>query len=157
MPAPYAAIACFIEDGVASDAALAEAAALRALSSGELRVVHVLSRSLWLTGPFGETPGPVEFARAATGWLEDRVRGLPDATARPAGGRACAHRLRLRRPRGVDLIVAAAHRGVVERAMLGSFAAYVAYHAPCPVLLVHPPAAAVAQEDPDARAEAAGP
>jgi nucleotide-binding universal stress UspA family protein len=37
--------------------------------------------------------------------------------------------------------VAAAHRGLVERAMLGGFAAYVAYHAPCPVLLVHPPEA----------------
>jgi nucleotide-binding universal stress UspA family protein len=157
MPAPYATIACFIEDGAASDAALAEAAALRALSSGELRVVHVLSRSLWLTGPFGETPGPVEFARAATGWLEDRVRGLPDATPVLLEGApaptACDYAVQ----EGVDLIVAAAHRGVVERAMLGSFAAYVAYHAPCPVLLVHPPAAAVAQEDPDARAEAAGP
>ncbi|HSJ73798.1 MAG TPA: universal stress protein, partial [Miltoncostaeaceae bacterium] len=39
---------------------------------------------------------------------------------------------------GIDLLVAAAHRGLVERAMLGGFAAYVAYHAPCPVLLVHP-------------------
>ena len=43
------------------------------------------------------------------------------------------------RASGADLIVAAAHRGIVDRTMLGSFAAYVGYHAPCPVLLVHPP------------------
>ena len=42
----------------------------------------------------------------------------------------------------IDLIVGSAHRGVVARTMLGGFAGYVAYHAPCPVLLVHPTAAA---------------
>jgi len=38
----------------------------------------------------------------------------------------------------VDIMVAATHRGLVERALLGSFASYVAHHAPCPVFLVPP-------------------
>lgn len=41
-----------------------------------------------------------------------------------------------------DLIVAASHRGLFDRALLGSFAGYVAYHAPCAVHLVRPAAAA---------------
>jgi nucleotide-binding universal stress UspA family protein len=38
----------------------------------------------------------------------------------------------------VDLLVAAAHRRLVQRLALGSFAAYIAYHAPCAVLVVRP-------------------
>jgi nucleotide-binding universal stress UspA family protein len=37
-----------------------------------------------------------------------------------------------------DLMVAAAHRGFVQRLLLGSFASYLVHHAPCPVLLVRP-------------------
>ena len=40
----------------------------------------------------------------------------------------------------IDLAVASAHRGRATRALLGGFASYVAYHAPCPVLLVRPAA-----------------
>jgi nucleotide-binding universal stress UspA family protein len=35
-------------------------------------------------------------------------------------------------------MVAATHRGLVERALLGSFAGYLAHHAPCSVFLVPP-------------------
>ena len=42
---------------------------------------------------------------------------------------------------GVDLVVAGSHRGIYERMALGGFAAYLAYHATCPVLLVPPPVA----------------
>ena len=38
----------------------------------------------------------------------------------------------------VDLIVASAHRGLADRVVLGSFAGYIAYHAPCAVHLVRP-------------------
>lgn len=47
------------------------------------------------------------------------------------------------RANGVDLIIAAARRGIVERAMLGGFASHIAYHASCSVLLVHPPSESV--------------
>jgi nucleotide-binding universal stress UspA family protein len=38
----------------------------------------------------------------------------------------------------VDLLVAGVYRGMASRALLGSFAQHLAYHAPCPVLLVGP-------------------
>jgi nucleotide-binding universal stress UspA family protein len=113
---------------------------LRALSPGELQVVHVAPRPLMLMPrPYGGAPTPAELATAGRAWLEERVRGLPQATPVLLEGdpphAACEHAAAA----GVDLIVAAAHRGIVDRAMLGGFASYVAYHAPCPVLLVHPP------------------
>lgn len=37
-----------------------------------------------------------------------------------------------------DLLVAGAHRGHLKRVALGSFASYLAYHAPSAVLLVRP-------------------
>lgn len=40
---------------------------------------------------------------------------------------------------GADLIVAAAHRGLVDRVLLGSFAGFLVRHSPCPVLLIRPP------------------
>jgi nucleotide-binding universal stress UspA family protein len=35
-------------------------------------------------------------------------------------------------------VVAATHRGLVERALLGSFASHLAHHSPCPVFLIPP-------------------
>ncbi len=37
---------------------------------------------------------------------------------------------------GVDLLVVAPHRGLVDRILHGSFAAHLTYHAPCPVLML---------------------
>lgn len=45
---------------------------------------------------------------------------------------------------GVDLLVTAAHRGLTERVLFGSFSSYLARHAPCPVLIVRPEAALTA-------------
>jgi nucleotide-binding universal stress UspA family protein len=47
---------------------------------------------------------------------------------------------------GVDLIVAGAHRGLLQRVALGSFAGYLTHHAPCAVLLVRPTGAEAAPE-----------
>jgi nucleotide-binding universal stress UspA family protein len=140
MPAPYRTIACFIEESAASDLALEEAVALRALSPGELHVVHVATRPYPLfTGMYGSTPPVDDYAATAADWLRGRLEDVPGVTPHLLEGwpprAACAFVAR----EGVDLLVAAAHRGIVERAMLGGFAAYVAYHAPCSVLLVHPP------------------
>ena len=38
-------------------------------------------------------------------------------------------------------LIAASHRGLVERVLLGSFAGYLVRHAPCAVLLTRPPEA----------------
>jgi nucleotide-binding universal stress UspA family protein len=120
MPAPYATIACFIEGGPACRVVLDEAIALRAQSEGVLQVVHNEGPAArrWLDATVGDVPGaePV------------MLTGYPPIAACDYAATA-----------NVDLVVAAAHRGIVNRTMLGGFASYVAYHAPCPVLLVHPP------------------
>jgi nucleotide-binding universal stress UspA family protein len=36
------------------------------------------------------------------------------------------------------VLVAARHRGVVERMLVGSFAGHLMHHAPCAVLLIPP-------------------
>jgi nucleotide-binding universal stress UspA family protein len=138
--APYAAIACCIDDSPGSECALEEAERLRALGPGRLELVHVAPLpALVPTGPYGALVDVIDLRDAAGRWLEERARRVPGATAvllegHPARA-VCDHAAEA----GVDLVVAGAHRGLVERAVLGSFAAYVAYHAPCPVLLVHPP------------------
>lgn len=48
----------------------------------------------------------------------------------------------------VDLIVASSSRGVVARVLLGSFAGYLARHAPCSVLLTRPGASGQSGEPP---------
>jgi nucleotide-binding universal stress UspA family protein len=153
MAAPYRKIACFIEESAASDLALEEALALRAQSPGELHVVHVATRPYPLfVGMYGSTPPMDDYVAHAGEWLARRVADVPGAEPRLLDGwppRAACHYVR---EEGIDLLVAAAHRGLVERTMLGGFAAYVAYHAPCSVLLVHPPLVA---EDPAAQVEAA--
>jgi nucleotide-binding universal stress UspA family protein len=140
MPAPYPRIACFIENSAASDLALEEALAVRALSPGELHVVHVAVRPFpLLVGMYGSTPPAEDYVGAAADWLTERVKGVPGATAHLLEGWPPRAACRFVAEAGIDLLVAAAHRGIVERTMLGGFAAYVAYHAPCSVLLVHPP------------------
>lgn len=136
--APYAHICCCVDDSDAARAALAEAARLRALGPGRLSVVHALER----------TPIPMLMAEGAAWYPEDaayeeRVRGWIGDLAREAGGEPvvldgypAAAIVDWAGENGVDLIVAAAHRGRVERVLLGSFAGFLVRHAPCPVLVV---------------------
>jgi nucleotide-binding universal stress UspA family protein len=143
MPAPYRRIACFIEESAASDLALEEALSIRAQSPGELHVVHVATRPYPLfVGMYASAPPYDDYVSAAEHWLGDRLADVPGAIPRLLEGWPPRAACRYVADEGVDLLVAAAHRGLVERAMLGGFAAYVAYHAPCPVLLVHPRVAA---------------
>lgn len=137
MPAPYAKIACFIDEDPASEAVRAEAVALRAQSPGELHLVHVLSNPWPLYADFSLSY-PIEDAYAAARrWIDAQAARIPGSTAVLlegwAPGAACEFLAR----EGIDLAVAAAHRGRFERALLGGFASHVAYHATCPVLLVH--------------------
>ncbi len=149
MPAPYRRIACFIEESGASDLALDEALSIRAQSPGaELHVVHVAMRPhpLWV-GMYGSMPPIGDYVSAAEHWLGQRVADVPDATAHLLEGWPPRAACQYAAAAGTDLLVAAAHRGLVNRAMLGGFAAYVAYHAPCSVLLVHPPIAREGSDD----------
>lgn len=152
MPAPYRRIACFVEDSEASDLALDEALALRALSPGELHVVHVATRPYPLfVGMYGSIPPVENYTATAADWLRERVKDVPGSIPRLLSGWPPRVACEYVADAGIDLLVAAAHRGLVERAMLGGFAAYVAYHAPCPVLLVHPVVATDASDAEPAR------
>jgi nucleotide-binding universal stress UspA family protein len=157
MPAPYRRIACFIEESAASDLALEEALSVRAQSPGaELHVVHVAMRPhpLWV-GMYGSSPPIGDYVSAADHWLGQRVADVPDAAAHLLEGWPPRVACQYAADAGIDLLVAAAHRGLVDRAMLGGFAAYVAYHAPCSVLLVHPPIAGGGGEGEGGRAATA--
>ena len=76
MPAPYAKIACFIDEDPASEAVRAEAVALRAQSPGELHLVHIATTP-WpytiafpgapMTGGTRTASPPAPIAPATTG------------------------------------------------------------------------------------------
>ena len=144
MPAPYRTIACCVSDDPAAEAVLAEAAALRAASPGALHLVTVVGPPrTTLAGPFSYyADPPAERAERAREWIDARAAAIPGASGVVLEGHPPRAVCEWAAENDVDLIVAAAHRGFVERTLLGGFAAYVAYHAPCPVLLVRPPAPA---------------
>jgi nucleotide-binding universal stress UspA family protein len=74
---------------------------------------------------------------AAEMWLAEEARSV-SAEAVLLEGHPASTATEWAAEAGVDLMVAATHRGLVERALLGSFAGYLAHHAPCPVFLVPP-------------------
>lgn len=138
MDRPYNRIACCVDRDQMADEVIAEGMRLAGGDARCLQVVHVVAPPhTMVAGPFAYIAPVTEMWSEAEAWLEDRTQALPGATpvlldgspARALCAWAAAH--------DVDLIVAAAHRGRVERAMLGGFASHIAYHAPCSVLLVH--------------------
>ena len=134
--APYAHVACCIDDSPASNRALAEARRLRALGPGRLSLVHVAPRALIEEPVPGAAEGvPRDIADDDRAWLAATAAGVPGAEAVALTGLAADAAVDWAREAGPDLVVAAAHRGPVERALLGSFAAYLAREAPCPALL----------------------
>jgi nucleotide-binding universal stress UspA family protein len=137
MPAPYTRIAVFVDQDPASRAALEEAISLREQSPGELHVVHVAGEETFLAEGYGYVPTAADIEAIET-WLVDQARAAPGAVPVVLQGTPARVACEYATEAGVDLIVAAVHRGRVERAVLGSFAAYLAYHAPCPVLLARP-------------------
>ena len=139
MPAPYAKISCFIDEDPASEAVRAEAVALREQSPGELHLVHVTSNSWPLYGELLAVSYPAEDVYAAArSWIDAQAARIPGATPVLLEGWAPGAACEFLEREGIDLAVAAAHRGRFTRALLGGFASYLAYHAPCPVLLLRP-------------------
>lgn len=142
-PPDYARIACFIDGSDAAGRALAHAEALRALSGGRLSVVHVLPSPAFLVSLAAGLGGaavhdPATEREAAGMWLDEQVRDREGAEAVLLEGHPAGTACDWAAEEGVDVMVVASHRGLVERALLGSFAGHVAHHAPCAVLLVPP-------------------
>ena len=141
MDMPYNRIACCVDRDEMTDEVLAEGMRLAGGDARTLQVVHVVAPPHTLVaGPFAYIAPITEVWSEAEAWLEARTRALPGATPVLLDGSPARALCEWSATHDIDLIVAAAHRGRVERAMLGGFAAYIAYHAPCSVLLVHRPA-----------------
>lgn len=143
VPPTFDHIACFIDGSEPAQRALEHAAALRALSGGRLRVVHVVATPAFLVtlavGLGGAAVHDPEVEReAAEMWLAEQVRGREGAEPVLLEGHPASAACEWAAAEDVDVMVAARHRGLVERALLGSFAGHIAHHAHCPVLLVPP-------------------
>jgi nucleotide-binding universal stress UspA family protein len=142
MSPSYDHIACCIDDSEAARVALSHAAALRDLTGGRHSVVHVVAPPAFLVSMAASLGGapvhdPVVEREAAQMWLVEEA-GSVGAEAVLLEGHPASAAVDWARDHGVDALVAASHRGLVERALLGSFAGYLVHHAPCPVLLVPP-------------------
>ncbi len=139
----YAHIACFVDDSDAAARALDQADVLQALSGGKLSVVHILAPPAFLVSLAVGLGGaavhdPTVEREAAEMWLDEQVRGRGGAEAVLLEGHPASTACDWAAAEGVDVMIVASHRGLVERSLLGSFASHVAHHAPCPVLLVPP-------------------
>jgi nucleotide-binding universal stress UspA family protein len=141
---PPATIACCVDDSDASTAALAQAAALAEAAGAQLLVVHVMPSADAFTG--GRTPWSLPAAQLAGDIMEEGRRWLDGRMQ--AAGVADAEQVLLQdddeaeavcrwaEEAGCDLLVAAAHRRGLARALLGSFTSHLARNAPCSVLVV---------------------
>ena len=145
MPTPYAHIACCLDASPGSDRALAEAIRLREFGPGRLSLVHA-TRLPWVSGFAGAAPDPQDVLNADRTWLAERAEGAPGSEVVLLEGVAAPTVCDWAGQEGVDLIVAGAHRGLLQRVALGSFAGYLTHHAPCAVLLVRPTVAEAAPE-----------
>jgi nucleotide-binding universal stress UspA family protein len=139
MPTRLEHIACFVDESGAARRGLAEAQRLRGqLHAEQLSVVHLIAPPVYYGvyyPPRDTTPPP------APDWLEPLVAEAPGAQSVVIDSFSSyppAEAVRWAGEARADLLVAASHRGVFRRLVLGSFASYLAYHAPCPVLLVPP-------------------
>lgn len=153
MSSSYRHIACCVDRDEMAPAVVREALRLAEGDAAIVTLVHVVAPpGASVMGPFTYIPPPVELRTEAKEWLAALALTAPGAIPLVLDGRPAPEVVDWAAVMGVDLIVAAARRGVVERALLGGFAAYLAYHAPCPVLLLPAPAregAAGQEEDAD--------
>lgn len=139
---PYRHIACCVDLSQAAMDALALARRLRAAGPGHLTALHAAYLPPAAELGLGSTvlPTQEELEKSAAGWLGDAIREMPEVKIAVVGGSprwACEVWARQHR---CDLMVAASHRGLAKRAVLGSFAGHLAHHAPCSVLLTRPSA-----------------
>jgi nucleotide-binding universal stress UspA family protein len=135
---PYSHIACCIDDSDAAKVGLGEALRL-AGDDARVSLVHVTELPVVYPDPAGAVvPDPSSIHERARRWLERQAEEHPNAEPVLLEGHppssVCLWADEVR----PDLIVAAAHRGLLERFFLGSFAGYLAHHSPVNVLLVRP-------------------
>lgn len=146
MSSMFAHVACCVDDSDASMQARDEARRL-AGDTGRLTLVHVVYTPVVYAEPLGlmgYDPGFVY--TEAQKWLEERVDETPGAHGVLLEGHPPSAVCRWAESEEPDLIVAASHRGLVERVLLGSFAGHLAQHSPVDVLLTRPDIAEIEGE-----------
>jgi nucleotide-binding universal stress UspA family protein len=84
-------------------------------------------------------PDPEVMQDAALEWLTEAIAGVPGAVPVVLQGNPADAVCLWAEENGVDLLVAGAERGKIERLLLGSFALHLSKHAPCDVLLARLP------------------
>jgi nucleotide-binding universal stress UspA family protein len=137
---PYRHIAVCVDDSEPSRRALQEARLLAAAGADTLSIVHVAHWPMsHIVMGYAEVPDPTDTFVRAEQWLRDQAGKVDEATAVFLTGYPPAAVCDWAHETAPDLIVAASHRGRLDRFLLGSFARYVAYHAPCEVLLTRAP------------------
>lgn len=128
-------IVCCVDAEEASIESLTEGARLARVVGGQLGAVHAAR------DPAVVNMDPLTASFAADGRSLE-LQLIPD------GGHAAAAVCAWAGQEGVDVLVAAPHRGTLARLVLGSFASYIANDAPCAVLLTRPSVGATAGELP---------
>ena len=131
--------------------ALAPAASLARLMKARLICLHVVEPVVPTVG-FTPVVEPLPVADISERLEDSATRELPkfarheeciglDVEDVIAHGEAASEIVRVAKERGVDLIVISSHgRTGLGRILFGSTAESVVRHAPCPVLVVKPPA-----------------
>jgi nucleotide-binding universal stress UspA family protein len=142
MPAstPYRHIACCVDRSDASIEALELARRLRAAGPGKLTALT----AAYLPPPsdleLASVVDPTVIAASSAAWLRQATSEMPEVQPEVVTGYPPAARCEeWASENKCDLMVAAAHRGLLDRVLLGSFADHLAHHAPCSVLLKRPP------------------
>jgi nucleotide-binding universal stress UspA family protein len=145
----YKKVVCCIEGSEASDAVI-DAGTRLVDGDGTVVLAHVVPPPMAVLAL--PAPDMTAVYAEAEAWLAQRAEAARTTFTRAGSEAAVQTALLEGHPgiavcdwaahHGADLIVAASHRGLFDRALLGSFAGYVAYHAPCAVHLVRPAVAA---------------
>lgn len=141
MSALFPHIAVCIDRSEPAQLALRHAIQLRDETDAErLSVIHVAPWPMMYAGEAaGWAPDQQEIEESAGKWLDEAIGDTKGATAVLLDGYPPVAVCDWAADNDVSLLIAASHRGLVERVLLGSFAGYLVRHAPCSVLLTRVP------------------
>jgi len=135
----FSHIACCIDHSDASMQALDQAIRLQATGDGRLSLLHVAPWPMVFAGHGAAwVPDPAVIMAGAKEWLDGVAAAHPGTEGVLLDGYPPAAACDWAADAGVDLLVASSSRGLFDRVLLGSFAGYLARHAPCAVLLTRP-------------------